>query len=96
MGVVSDCVILSDEITGYLFSVLSGGDHAKNVLSTIDAMKQVGANIFGAILNDYSVNTSGYYSYRYKYNYKYRSQYASAYLKQAAELQKMQAEEDKN
>ncbi len=95
MGVVADCVILSDEITGYLFSVLSNGDHAKNVLSTLDAMKQVSANIFGSILNDYSIKASGYYSYRYKYTYKYRSQYTSAYLKQAAELQKQQAQEEK-
>ncbi|MBO5938318.1 MAG: polysaccharide biosynthesis tyrosine autokinase [Clostridia bacterium] len=94
MGIVSDCVVISDEITGYLFSILSNGDNAKNVLSTLDAMKQVGANIFGSILNDYNLKASGYYSYRYKYNYKYRSRYTSAYLKQAAALQRMQSEED--
>lgn len=88
MGVVSDSVILSDEITGYLFAILSGRDHVKNVLATMDAMEQVGAKILGTVLNDYDLKASGYYSYRYKYNYKYRSKYASAYVKQAAELQK--------
>lgn len=87
MGVVSDSVILSDEITGYVFAIMSGRDHAKNVLATIDAMEQVGAKILGTVLNDYDLKASGYYSYRYKYNYKYRSKYASAYAKQAAELQ---------
>ena len=95
MGVVSDAVILSDEITGYVFAVLSGRDHAKNVLATIDAMEQVGAKILGTVLNDYDLKASGYYSYRYKYNYKYRSKYASAYAKQAAELQNSPEEQEK-
>jgi len=93
MGVVSDSVILSDEITGYLFAVMSGRDHAKNVLATIEAMEQVGAKILGTVLNDYDLKASGYYSYRYKYNYKYRSKYASAYAKQAADLQNSQNED---
>lgn len=92
MGVVSDAVILSDEITGYVFSILSGRDHAKNVLATIEAMEQVGAKILGTVLNDYDLKASGYYSYRYKYNYKYRSKYASAYAKQAADLQNSEEE----
>ena len=95
MGVVSDAVILSDEITGYVFAVLSGRDHAKNVLATIDAMEQVGAKILGTVLNDYDLKASGYYSYRYKYNYKYRSKYASAYAKQTAELQNSTEEQEK-
>lgn len=95
MGVVSDAVILSDEITGYVFAVLSGRDHAKNVLATIDAMEQVGAKILGTVLNDYDLKASGYYSYRYKYNYKYRSKYASAYAKQSADLQTSTEEQDK-
>ncbi len=95
MGVVSDSVILSDEITGYIFAVISGRDHAKNVLATIDAMEQVGAKILGTVLNDYDLKASGYYSYRYKYNYKYRSKYASAYAKQAADLQNSTEEQNK-
>ena len=95
MGVVSDSVILSDEITGYVFAIMSGRDHAKNVLATIDAMEQVGAKILGTVLNDYDLKASGYYSYRYKYNYKYRSKYASAYAKQAAELQNSIEEQEK-
>ena len=94
MGVVSDAVILSDEITGYIFSILSGRDHAKSILATIDAMEQVGAKILGTVLNDYDIKASGYYSYRYRYNYKYRSKYASVYAKQAAELQDSEDEAD--
>ena len=95
MGVVADAVILADEITGYVFSVLSGRDHAKSILATMDAMEQVGAKILGTVLNDYDMKASGYYSYRYRYNYKYRSKYASAYAKQAAELHKSQESKDK-
>lgn len=94
MGVVSDAVVLADEITGYVFAILSGKDHAKNVTATIDAMEQVGAKILGTVLNDYDLKASGYYSYRYKYNYKYRSKYASAYAKQAADLQNSSNEEE--
>ena len=94
MGIVSDAVIISDDITGYVFSILAGRDHAKDVLATIDAMEQVGAKILGTVLNDYDLKASGYYSYRYKYNYKYRSKYASAYLKQAADLQNSNNEEN--
>lgn len=94
MGVVSDAVILSDEITGYIFAVLSGRDHAKSLIATIDAMEQVGAKILGTVLNDYNLKASGYYSYRYRYNYKYRSKYASAYAKQSADLQSSEEKAD--
>lgn len=93
MGVVSDAVILANEITGYLFAVLSGRDQAKHILATIDAMEQVGAKILGTVLNDYDLKASGSYYSRYKSNYNYRSKYASTYAKQAAELQNLKDEE---
>lgn len=93
MGVVSDAVIPCNEVSGYIFTILSGRDYSKNVNSTLEAMEQVGAKIAGIVLNDYNLKSSGYY--HYKYNYKYRSKYASRYEKTAAEMQKTKEETEK-
>ncbi|MBO5938316.1 MAG: CpsD/CapB family tyrosine-protein kinase [Clostridia bacterium] len=95
MGVVSDCVILSDEITGYIFTIHSGSDQANSVLFTIDAMEQIGAKILGTVLNDFDPKASSSYS-SYNYRSRYSTYYASSYVKQAADLQKsLEAEEKK-
>ena len=83
MGVVSDCVILCNEVSGYIFTVLSGKDHAKNVNESLENMEQVGAKIVGVVLNNYDLKSSGYYHYRS--NYKYRSKYASRYVNASAD-----------
>ncbi len=79
-GVVVDSLIQASLFTGYAFVVRSGMDDRRATAATLAAMKKVGANILGFILNDVNPKTSSYYgkhrNYRYRYKYRYRYDYS--------------------
>ena len=91
IGVVTDALTICQSVNGYLFDVRSGRNHAKDVLTAIEDMEQVGAKIVGIVLNDYNIKGSGSrYSSRYSKYGKY-GEYQKNQYEQAAELSKRKA-----
>lgn len=73
VGVVSDALILSDQVTGYVYTVRAELDDKPNLRDCLDKMKQGGANVLGFILNDVKPRTDQKYKKDYYYRYGYRS-----------------------
>ena len=71
VNIVSDSIIPTKLITGYIFTVRSAHDDVKSVSTAIESMKKVGSNIIGFVLNDVNMKV-GRASYS-KYNYGYSS-----------------------
>ena len=89
VNVVSDAVILKEFVNGYLIVVRADYSDVRSLSAAIDSLEQVGANIFGLVMDSvnlkgtrkyrkrsgsYSDGTSRYYSYYY---YKKRRKEAS-------------------
>ena len=74
VGIVTDALTLSNDITGYLLVVRANRSDYRSVNSAIASLEQVGAKILGTILNDISLKngTTSRYSYGYsRRSYKY-------------------------
>ena len=72
IDIVTDALVNSTYITGYIFVVRSGRSDTKRVRASIESMERVGAKILGIVLNDASIKGSLGYSYRYRrYGYSY-------------------------
>ncbi len=72
VGVVSDSLILSDQVTGYVYTVRAELDDKPSLRECLDKMKQAGANVLGFVLNDVNPTTDKKYGknyYRYGYGY---------------------------
>ena len=61
IGIVTDAVVNSKAITGYIFTVRSGRSTAKKINASIEAMEKLGAKIVGVVLNDHSIKSAVYY-----------------------------------
>ena len=62
VNVVSDAVILKEFVNGYLIVVRADYSDVRSLSNAIDSLEQVGANIFGLVMD--SVNLKGTRKYR--------------------------------
>lgn len=53
--IVSDALILADRISGYVLVARSGVSYERDVREAAAALKAVGANLFGAVLNGFNL-----------------------------------------
>lgn len=74
--VVSDCLVLSSLVTGYLFVVKENSTEVPDFQKAIDSIELVGGKILGIVLNDVKTTANrkrrnkGYYNYRYNNYYR--------------------------
>ena len=69
---VTDGAVLSKTVDGVLLVVKSGHTHHEALIRGVELLENVGARIFGVLLNDVSrANTYGSYYYYYYYHYYY-------------------------
>lgn len=74
IGVVSDALVVSDHVTGYVYVVRAEYDNKSAVREGFDAMKKSGARLLGFILNDVSPSNDKHYGKKYqddRYGYRY-------------------------
>ena len=111
VGLITDAVTVCGELDGYIFTVASGRDSAKEVNNCIASMEQIGAKIVGVVLNDYNIKGSdSYYRNRYtgyrkhsattrksRYEASYKSRYEASYhSRYEASYEQQQAEDKKD
>lgn len=65
IALVSDAMIMSPYVTGYLFAVRAGIDDTKSLSYALSSMEQTNSQIVGFVLNDVDTKSSGYYGGRY-------------------------------
>jgi non-specific protein-tyrosine kinase len=65
---LSDAIILSTLVDGVLVAVKAGATRRGAVQRTIEALRQVQANVIGIVLTHVPMNRSGYYAYQ-QYGY---------------------------
>lgn len=109
VGLITDAVTVCHELNGYIFTVASGRDSAKEVNNCIESMEQIGAKIVGVVLNDYNIKGSNsYYRNRYsayrkhsnamrksRYVTNHKSRYEASYQSRyQASYEQMQAKDD--
>ena len=82
IGIVTDAIANSKDITGYIFVVRSGKSSSKEIVSSISTLEQVGAKIVGIVLNDYNIKGAGKYKYKHN-NSRYKKESMSRYEKTA-------------
>ncbi len=92
--IVSDALILSDRISGYILVAQSGVSYDRDVRESAAALHAVGATIFGTVLNGFNLkvgkNRRGFgNSYYYNYNNSaYYTNYSKASKASDAKKQK--------
>ena len=87
IGVVTDAIANAKLVTGYIFVVRSGASSAKDIVSSMTTLEQIGARVVGAVLNDYNIKGAE----RYKHsNSRYKKESMSRY-EITAEIQKAEA-----
>ena len=77
VGIVTDAVVISEYVTGYLYAVRSRSDDTKSLKHGLSIMEQTDANIIGLVLNDVEPKTGRYGKYG-KYG-KYYGRYYGKY-----------------
>lgn len=84
INLVTDSTAFATKATGYIIVVKSGSTDVQDVRAAIGALKHIGANIVGFVLND--INATGkrfssYYKkgYASKYKYRYSNNYNYGY-----------------
>ncbi len=63
VAIVSDAVVITEHVTGYLYVVRSRMDDTKSLSRAIDTMERMDANIIGFIMNDVNPKVRGYGRY---------------------------------
>ena len=71
VGVVADAMVLSAEVTGYVFVVCSGESQAPAVKEILERMQQMNCNVLGMVLNGYDLKNGEYYKKRKNSRYSY-------------------------
>ncbi|MBQ3528615.1 MAG: CpsD/CapB family tyrosine-protein kinase [Clostridia bacterium] len=91
VAIVTDAVVITEHVTGYLYVVRSRQDDSKTLRNALGIMEQMNANIIGLVLNDVDPKSSRYgrygkyskYSGKYSkygtYNYSYGYGYGYGY-----------------
>lgn len=88
VNVVSDAVILKEFVNGYLIVVRADYSDVRSLSSAIDSLEQVGANIFGLVMD--SVNLKGTRKYKRRSGSygdaasRYYSYYSKKHVKEKA------------
>lgn len=68
VNVVTDAAVLSGNVSGYVIVVRANQTRIEDTTKAVSALKQIGANIVGFLLNDISYKNK---VYKYKKGYKY-------------------------
>ena len=70
INVVTDAGVISASVDGYVFVVRAGVDDNRSVLSALETLRQMNANVLGTVLNDVKIdlNSKRYGRYK-KYGY---------------------------
>lgn len=71
IGIVTDALVLSDIIDGYVFVVRAELDEKPALVSAVNKMEQAGAKIIGMVLNDVDGGKGGYYKSNYSSYHNY-------------------------
>jgi capsular exopolysaccharide synthesis family protein len=71
VGAVADAVVLATQTDGVVVVLRAGKTQRDMAARTVRALRDVKANIYGAVLNDVSLEKSRYGDYYYAYAYRY-------------------------
>lgn len=71
IGIVTDALVLSDVVDGYVFVVRAELDEKQSLVSAVNKMEQAGAKIIGMVLNDVGGGKGGYYKSDYSSYHSY-------------------------
>ena len=71
VGAVADAVVLSTQVDGVVLVLKAGKTNKDLAKRTVRALRDVKANIYGAVLNDVNLASSKYGDYYYGYAYRY-------------------------
>lgn len=71
VGAVADAVVLATQADGVVVVLKAGQTHREVAQRTVKALRDVKANIYGAVLNDVNLERSKYGDYYYGYAYRY-------------------------
>jgi capsular exopolysaccharide synthesis family protein len=71
VGAVADAVVLATQANGVVLVLKAAVTHREVASRTVRALKDVKANILGAVLNDVNINRSRYGDYYFGYSYRY-------------------------
>src|SRR5207248_7308258 len=74
MGPLTDAVILSARASGTLMVVRAGSTRRAVITNSISALRKVGGNVVGTVLNRVDVKNASKYTYYYYYQTEYPSQ----------------------
>lgn len=81
IGVVSDALVVSDHVTGYVYTVRAEFDNKTAVRDGLDTMKRSGARVLGMVLNDVSPESDKHYG-KYYQNNRYGYGYGEHFRKE--------------
>ena len=79
INVVTDAIVLADKVDGYLLSARAKYSDIKELKTTISALEQIDANIFGIIVNCIDMKSEQYGRYGRYGGYRKYGKYNSAY-----------------
>ena len=65
VNIVTDALLMLDKVNGYVLSSRANYSNINNLNSAIDAIKNVGGEVFGVVLTD--ANLKSYAKSKYKY-----------------------------
>jgi succinoglycan biosynthesis transport protein ExoP len=71
VGAVADAVVLATQADGVVVVLKAGQTHRDMAQRTVRALRDVKANLYGAVLNDVNLERSKYGDYYYGYAYRY-------------------------
>lgn len=66
VGVVSDAVLLADKINGYIMASRADYSNVNELSSAIDALTDVGAEVYGVVLSSVNLKSLGTYGKSYQ------------------------------
>lgn len=71
VGVVADAAVMSTHVAGTIVVVKAGQTSREVARKAVRQLRDVNANILGAVLNDLDLQKYGQYAYYYQYGYYY-------------------------
>lgn len=71
VGAVADAVVLSTQVDGVVVVLKAGRTNRDMAMRTVRTLRDVKANLYGAVLNDVDLERSKYGDYYYGYSYRY-------------------------
>ena len=71
VNIVTDAIIVSDKITGYIFIAQSGKNHVRDLKDAIQKVEEMNGTVVGLVLNDPYNRADAHYSYSYRKYYRY-------------------------